>query len=235
MVGVAVATAMPAVGSTCPFVRARAGAVASQAWVNPYLGPAVLDALGAGAHPASALAAALADDPRAEERQVGVVDHLGRSFAHTGPGCRPYAGHLTGPDHAVQGNLLAGTEVLGAMRTAFLESAAEDLAERLLLALEAGEGAGGDRRGKQSAAILITGAEDHPFMDLRVDEHERPVTELRRVVDVARAELLPFLATLPTHADPGGINDPAVWELVERPPRHRRDRPLRATPRPQGP
>jgi uncharacterized Ntn-hydrolase superfamily protein len=202
--GVAVSTKVPAVGSLCPFVRARVGSLATQAWVNPYLGPRILDALAAGASAESALREVLAGEIDRELRQVGVVDARGESAAFTGAETDPWTGHRTGPGYSVQGNMLVGEETLTAMAHAFGDSAEQSLPERLVRALEAGQAAGGDRRGRQSAALVVFGDEDYPLAELRVDEHRDPVAELRRVLEVAKRELFPLVAALPTKRNPHG-------------------------------
>ena len=202
--GVAVSTKVPAVGSLCPFVRARVGAVATQAWVNPYLGPRILDALCAGASAKSALQDVLDGEVDRELRQVGVVDARGESAAFTGGATDPWTGHRTGPGFAVQGNMLVGEETLAAMADSFRDSTEQSLSERLVRALEAGQTAGGDRRGRQSAALVVFGDEGYPLAELRVDEHHDPVAELRRVFEVAKRELFPLVAALPTKGNPRG-------------------------------
>jgi uncharacterized Ntn-hydrolase superfamily protein len=202
--GVAVSTKVPAVGSLCPFVRSKVGAVATQAWVNPYLGPRILDALATGLSAAAALERVLGEEVDRELRQVGVVDARGGSAAFTGADTDPWKGHRSGPDLAVQGNMLVGEETILAMQGAFEASAEEPLAERLLRGLEAGQKAGGDRRGRQSACLLVYGDEDYPLADLRADEHPDPVAELRRIFEVAKRELFPFVEVLPTKANPRG-------------------------------
>jgi uncharacterized Ntn-hydrolase superfamily protein len=133
-----------------------------------------------------------------------VVDARGESAAYTGAETDPWKGHRIGPNYAVQGNMLVGAETIAAMERAFLASAAEPLVERLMLSLEAGQAAGGDRRGRQSAALLVHGEEDYPLADLRVDEHGDPVAELRRVLEVAKRELFPFVVAMPTKRNPRG-------------------------------
>ena len=202
--GVAVATKMPAVGGLCPFVRFGVGAVSSQAWLNPYLAVDILDRLAEGITAHGAVAETLPKDPHRALRQVGVVDAQGRSSAHTGAEVDGWAGHFTGPDFAAQGNVLVGKETVDAMAKAFIAGVGLGLDERLLAALEAGQAAGGDKRGKQSAALVVHGPEVTPVADLRVDEHPDPVAELRRIHTLCRKELFPYVASLPTRADPKG-------------------------------
>ncbi|HJN59477.1 MAG TPA: DUF1028 domain-containing protein [Alphaproteobacteria bacterium] len=202
--GVAVSTKVPAVGGLCPFIRFPAGAVSTQAWVNPGLGPLILDRLQQGGSAQEALGHVIARETDAEIRQLGVVDANGGSAAYTGNATDPWAGHRSGPDYSVQGNMLVGEDTIAAMEAAFLQPSAEELAERLLTALEAGQAAGGDRRGRQSAALIVRGAEVFPLVDLRVDEHPDPVKELRRIFEVAKTELFPLVKALPTAQNPRG-------------------------------
>ncbi len=210
--GVAVATAVPAVGSMCPYVQSGIGAVSTQSWVNPYLALTALSELEKGAGATGALDAAIADDDARDFRQFGLVDAKGESAAHTGAQCTPWAGQILGQGVAVIGNMLTGPEVLAAMATAFHASADADLAERLMLALEAGDAAGGDKRGKQSAALRVHADEVYALLDIRVDEHAEPVAELRRVLRIARAQLLPFVMGLPKRGKPA---EPAPREVTE--------------------
>ena len=140
----------------------------------------------------------------ADLRQVGVVDRDGGSAAFTGADTDAWAGHRTGPNYSVQGNMLVGEDTAAAMEAAFVAGEDMPLGERLLLALEAGQAAGGDRRGRQSAAVIVRGPEAFPLVDLRVDEHSDPVAELRRIFEIAKVELFPFVAALPTQEKPRG-------------------------------
>ncbi len=201
--GAAIASGAPAVGSFCLFAEHGLGLVATQAWTNPYLGPAILERLREGDGAAAALASALADDPGARRRQVGLVAMRGPGQAFSGSETVAWSGQLCGDGVATQGNMLAGPAVLDAMLEAF-SGAGGPFVERLLAALSAGAAAGGDRRGLESAAVLVTGPEIYAATDLRVDAHETPVAELERVYAVARRRLLPSLAAMPTRSDPLG-------------------------------
>ncbi len=221
MFGVAVSTAVPGVGSLCPFAKAGVGAVATQSWVNPYLGIDGLKLLAQGQGAKAALDRLLSADPGRDVRQVGLVDRKGDSAAWSGPECVPWFGHITGPNFAAQGNMLVGEQTVRAMAEAFRRTEGMDLPERLVAALEAGQAAGGDKRGKQSAALLIVHKEEYPYCELRVDEHRYPVAELRRVFEVARHQLLPFVQGLPSREKPlGGIGQ-AVQDLLMTPPPYR--------------
>lgn len=195
--GIAISTAIPAVGAMCPFIRPGVGAVTTQSWVNPYLAIDILDRLARGETVETALDTVLATDSDRALRQLGVVDANGTAACRTGEDCTPAHGQRQGAGYAIQGNMLAGTKTLAAMEAAFLATNGTDLAERLVGALEAGQAAGGDKRGKQSAALLIHGRETYPDLDLRVDEHALPVAELRRVFKIARHQLQPFLDSMP--------------------------------------
>ena len=179
--GVAVATARPTVGSLVPWVSLR-GAVATQARVNTELGRQGLLLLSEGVPVDVALSSLLWKDRDREIRQVHGLDGE-RAFCHTGTECVAWCGHEDGGDFTVAGNMLTGPEVIAAMARTFRKSDGE-LAARLLLALEAGQAAGGDKRGKQSAALLVASPEPRMYHNLRVDDHGDPVGELRRIYEL---------------------------------------------------
>lgn len=205
--GVAVSTAVPGVGMLCPFVQAGVGAVATQSFVNPYLGIWGLEYLAQGYSAPETLERLKGRDEGLALRQFAVVDRHGGSAAFSGAGCDGWSGHLTGQDFAVAGNMLVGAETLQAMQESFAHSEDLPLVERLLEALQAGQDAGGDKRGKQSAAVKVYSTEHYPLVDLRVDEHADPVPELRRVYSVAKEKLLPLIGMLPSLAHPAGLFD----------------------------
>jgi len=185
--GVCVSTAVPAVGSRVPHVEAGVGAVATQAKTNVFYGINGLKLLKAGLSPQAALEAMLNEDQDRESRQVIIIDIEGRTAAFTGKETIGWKGHLVGKDYVAAGNMLASSKVIGAMAQAF-ENSEGELAERLLKALEAGQEAGGDKRGRMSAALLVVGREqrgNRPILDLRVNEHPNPVGELRRIFEMA--------------------------------------------------
>ncbi len=191
-VGVAVASRFLAVGSVVPWVRAGVGAVATQAMANVAYGPRGLGLLAQGVAPDEAIEELTAADAGRALRQVGLVDASGRSATYTGPGCLEWAGGRSGRDYACQGNILAGPDVVDALATAFEETDGP-LPDRLMAALAAGDAAGGDRRGRQSAALYVAregagylGMNDR-FIDLRVDDHQMPIVELRRLIGVHRS------------------------------------------------
>ena len=179
-----------AVGCVVPWAEPLVGAIATQSWANPRYGPDGLALLREGL-PAEEVVTRLidADDDRAQ-RQLGIVDGRGRAASYTGTDCHAWAGHRTGAGYAAQGNILVSAETVGALAETFEGTAGEPLAERLLDCLDAAQAAGGDSRGQQSAAILVVGPEQgyaglsDTFLDLRVDDHERPLEELRRLFGI---------------------------------------------------
>ena len=189
--GVAVASKFPAVGAVVPWVKAKAGAVATQALANTSYGPRGLEMMGSGLSADDTLTKLLSRDREREHRQVGLVDAAGHSACFTGKSCSEWAGSLTGPGYAIQGNILTGAEVIQQMEHAFLDSHAE-LPERLFAALAAGGMAGGDRRGRQSAAIYVArekagyGSHNDRWIDLRVDDHLNPIPRLGELLEMQR-------------------------------------------------
>ena len=223
---VAVTTCAFAVGASCPHVRSGVGAVSTQSFTNRYLGPAILDGLARGLSPAAAIEGALAGDEGREIRQVHAVDRHGRSAAFTGRHCVEWCGDQALPGFSVAGNMLAGEAVVADTVAAFLARQDLPLPERLMAALDAGQAAGGDRRGKQSAAMLLTTTEDFPDLNLRVDDHPEPLAELRRLLEIWRRDRAPYLADQPSKANPSGKHDidaiEAGWRARGLPLRFRR-------------
>ena len=193
--GVAVASKFVAVGAIVPWARANVGAIATQSFANVSYGPRGLDLLAKGYSAKRVLDILVSEDPGRDLRQVGIVDARGEAAAFTGEKCYEYAGHIVGDGYAVQGNILAGPQVLEEMARAF-ENTSGELVDKLLAALEAGEKAGGDRRGKQSAAILVVrekggyGGYTDKYVDIRVDDHPEPVEELKRIFRIWELTLL---------------------------------------------
>jgi uncharacterized Ntn-hydrolase superfamily protein len=204
---VAVATRAFAVGAFCPFVRSGVGAVSTQSVTNRYLGPAVLDGMARGLPPDAAIEGALAGDSGKGLRQVHAVDRLGRTAAWTGGNCVEWCGNAAGRGISVAGNMLTGEATVADTLAAWNAGAARDLPERLMAAMDAGEAAGGDRRGRQSAAMLITTTEDFPDLNLRVDDHAAPLAELRRLLGIWRVEGQPRVGVAPSKANPSGFID----------------------------
>ena len=215
--GIAIASAFFAVGALCPHARSGVGALATQALVNPRYGPTGLERLARGASPRQAIDALVADDEGRAHRQIHVVDAAGRTAAYTGAQCIGWCGDRAGEGFSVAGNMLAGERVLVDTVDAFRGHRHLPLAERLLVAMEAGEAAGGDKRGKQAAALRIVTTEDYPQLDLRVDDHADPLAELRRLYDVSLLRFQAFVSCLPSRARPAGITDrDAIEREVER-------------------
>jgi uncharacterized Ntn-hydrolase superfamily protein len=215
--GVAVASRFFAVGALCPYARSGAGAIATQALVNPGYGLAGLDRLVQGHSPRQVIDALIGADDGREHRQVHLVDAEGRTAAYTGAQCIGWCGDLAGDGFSVAGNMLTGERVIVDTAEAFRRHAHLAFAERLLRAMEAGEAAGGDKRGRQAAALRIVTTEDYPTLDLRVDDHADPLAELRRLYEVSLERFQAFVACLPSRARPAGITDrDAIEREVER-------------------
>lgn len=210
--GAAIASRFFAVGAHCVHTRRGVGVVATQALMNPLYGPAGLDALAAGRAPAEVVAALTAVDGGRDQRQLHLLGAQGPAAVHTGAACVDWCGHQVHADFSVAGNMLAGPQVLQATAEAFRAAAGKPLAERLIAALQAGEAAGGDKRGKQSAALRIQGDEDRAELDLRVDDHAEPLQELQRLYDVSLERFQPFIACLAGRHDPVGETDRARIE-----------------------
>ena len=186
MLGIGTATNALAVGVRVPFIRRRLGAVAIMAMADERLGPLGLRLLETGYHAVGVIEQMVVADPYAEYRQFGVVDDDGHAAARTGAENKDWAGHRTGPGYVVLGNALAGEQVIAAMEESFLADPNEDLEERLMRAVEAGRDAGGQPNGQRSAALLVFEDKEFARVDLRVDVHDRPEAELRRVFDIYR-------------------------------------------------
>ncbi|ADQ14181.1 DUF1028 domain-containing protein [Halanaerobium hydrogeniformans] len=185
--GVAVQSKFLAVGSMVPWARAKVGAVATQAWGNPSFGPKALDLLEKGKSPEEVIEILKASDPGIDYRQFAVIDAKGRTAAYTGSECSDWAGEITGKNYSVQGNVLVNEKTLQAMADSF-ENSRGALAERLVKSLRAGQFAGGDKRGRQAAALFVVkegggiGGFDDRYIDLRVDDHPQPIEELSRLL-----------------------------------------------------
>lgn len=209
--GVAVATRFFAVGALCPYARSGVGALATQALINPLYARG-LDLLADDVPPAEVVKALTKPDNGRDQRQLHMIDARGRIAAYTGSQCIDWCGHLVRDGFSVAGNMLAGPKVIEDTADIFEKTASLPLAERFMAALEAGEAAGGDKRGKQSAALLIYTTEDYPALDLRIDDHEDPLKELRRLYAKSLERYQPFLTCLPGRERPSGVFDRAVIE-----------------------
>jgi uncharacterized Ntn-hydrolase superfamily protein len=207
---IAVATRFFAVGALVPYIAARIGAVATQALVNPYYGIDGLKLLREGRAPGDILETLIAADAGHDSRQVHIMDRSGRIAAHTGKDCVDWCGHIEGDGFSIAGNMLAGARVLDDTASAYIANQGLPLARRLISAMQAGEAAGGDKRGKQSAALLICSDEEWSDLDLRVDDHADPLTELERLEAVSRERWVHFRQYLPRRSNPAGITDRAI-------------------------
>jgi uncharacterized Ntn-hydrolase superfamily protein len=209
-IGIAVATRFFAVGAHVPHIAPGRGGIATQALVNPYYGIDGVRLLHEGRSPREVVEALIATDDGREARQLHVMDAQGRIAAHTGRECIDWCGHVQGDGFSLAGNMLAGAAVLGDTAKAYAANAALPFAQRLIAAMKAGEAAGGDKRGKQSAALLIHGEEEWSDLDLRVDDHTDPLAELERLEQVSRERWVHFRPFLPTRKNPAGITDRTV-------------------------
>lgn len=215
MLGAASTTGRPFVGALLPLVRGGCGAASSQALANPYLAVKVLDVIASGEGCESAVNRVLDDDPGREKRQLAVVDHAGEGWAFTGQDNVPWAGHRVGAGYVVAGNMLTGPEVLDHMAAAYEETAGDELAERLLRALETVDRSGsGDVRGKKSSVLYVAGSEVYGYVDIRVDEHPRPIEELRRLFEIWKGTQRAYQELMATRKNPAGITDDDEVEKI---------------------
>ena len=210
--GVAVASKFFAVGALCPHARSGVGALATQALVNPLYAAPGLDGLARGESPAAIIQGLTAADEGREHRQLHLIGIDGQAAGFTGSACIDWCGHTAGPGYSVADNMLAGPQVIEATARAYEANAGLPFAERLLTALAAGEAAGGDKRGKQAAALLVFTTEDYCALDIRVDDHAEPIEELRRLYDKSLERYQPFSTFLPSRRSPAGVTDRAVIE-----------------------
>jgi uncharacterized Ntn-hydrolase superfamily protein len=200
----AAATAVPAVGKLLTHAAPDVGAVATQAKLNPYLGIDGLRYLSMGFSAGDVRDRLMGEDPMIQTRQFAIVDRTGGTAVFTGEKCLDWAGSLQGDGFSVQGNRLAGRDVLERAARRFTSLAGLPLADRLLEALASGDAAGGDLEGEVSATIYVIDREEYPLWDIRVDDHARPITELRRLHGIFREQLLPEILAMPTRANPAG-------------------------------
>jgi uncharacterized Ntn-hydrolase superfamily protein len=208
--GIAVATRFFAVGARVPHIAAGIGAIATQALVNPYYGIDGLKLLRESRKPRDVIDTLIAADAGHQSRQLHIMDAAGRIAAHTGSACVDWCGHIEGDGFSIAGNMLAGASVLDDTAKAYVASEGLPFAQRLIAAMHAGEAAGGDKRGKQSAALLIHGEEEWSDLDLRVDDHADPLAELERLEQVSRERWVHFRKYLPTRENPAGVTDRAI-------------------------
>jgi uncharacterized Ntn-hydrolase superfamily protein len=208
--GIAVATKFFAVGARVPHIAAGIGGVATQALVNPYYGIDGVKMLREGKTPQDIVSALTAADSGCETRQLHIMDAKNRIAAFTGKECVDWCGSLAGDGFSLAGNMLAGAQVLDQTAKAYVANENLPFARRLIAAMRAGEAAGGDKRGRQSAALLIHEVEEWSALDLRVDDHEDPLAELERLERVSRERWVHFRKYLPTRQNPAGITDRAT-------------------------
>jgi uncharacterized Ntn-hydrolase superfamily protein len=205
--GIAVATRFFAVGARVPHIAAGLGGIATQALTNPYYGIDGLKLLREGRSPREVVETLIAADEGRESRQLHIMDARGRIAAHTGRDCVDWCGHIEGDGFSIAGNMLVGAKVLDDTAKTYLENKSLPFAQRLIAALRSGEAAGGDKRGKQSAALLIYSDEEWSDLDLRVDDHVDPLAELERLERVSRERWVHFRKFLPSRNNPAGITD----------------------------
>ena len=208
--GIVVATRFFAVGARVPHIAAGIGGVATQALVNPYYGIDGVKLLREGREPREVIKTLIAADDGRESRQLHVMDAKGCIAAFTGRECVDWCGQIEGDGFSIAGNMLAGAAVLDDTAKAYVANANLPFAQRLIVAMKAGEAAGGDKRGKQSAALLIHGEEEWSDLDLRVDDHTDPLAELERLEQVSRERWVHFRSFLPTRQNPAGITNRAI-------------------------
>ena len=206
MLGVALATGEMAVASRCPYVKARVGAVSTQASTDPRLGQLAIKLLEMGYSASKVVEELKASDPHIDRRQIGIVDKNGNSAIHTGSKNHDWAGHIVKKNYIAMGNAIANEGVVKAMAEAFESSIEEPLEERLMRAIEAGRDAGGQPTGQRSVGILVYDWEVFPRVDLRVDDHAEPIGELRRTFDLY-SPLIPFYARRPSDPTIGSFRD----------------------------
>jgi uncharacterized Ntn-hydrolase superfamily protein len=205
--GIAVASRFFCVGGIVPHIRGRVGAVATQAFVNPTYGTDGLAMLGEGSAPDEIVETLTSRDDGSAQRQMHLIDAKGRNAAFTGAKCIDWAGHRISENVSVAGNMLAGPEVLMETLKVYQAAADKPFAERLLIAMQAGEDAGGDKRGRQAAALVIYRDQDYAWLDIRADDHANPLGELRRLYEVAGERYLHVAETMATRENPHGMID----------------------------
>ena len=221
--GVGVSTCYFAVGAISPFVESGVAALSIQSLLNPFYAIDGLRLLRDRVSPAEVVARLTALDAGAHMRQWHIIDIAGRIAQHTGTGCIEWSGHVSGADCSVAGNMLAGPLVVQATADRFAATRGLPMAERLLQALAAGEAAGGDKRGRQSAAIKVFCAEPYAELDIRVDDHADPLGELRRLYAKSKEHFAIYRSLMPTRLDPAGTYDRAVLDAAVARARGRKD------------
>ena len=212
--GIAVATRFFAVGARVPHIAAGFGGIATQALSNPYYGIDGVRLLREGRQPRDIVETLIAADAGRESRQLHILDAGGRIACHTGSECVDWCGHIEGSGFSLAGNMLAGAGVLDDTAETYIAGKNLPFAQRLIAAMRSGEAAGGDKRGKQSAALLIYGEEEWSVLDLRVDDHTDPLAELERLEQVSRERWVHFRQFLPSRKNPAGITDRKIIDAA---------------------
>ena len=210
--GIAVATCFFAVGARVPHVAPGVGAIATQALVNPYYGIDGLELLREGRQPREVIETLIAADAGRESRQLHIMDAAGRIASHTGGECVTWCGHIEGKGFSIAGNMLAGARVLDDTAETYIAGESQPFAQRLIAAMRSGEAAGGDKRGKQSAALVIYDEDEWSALDLRVDDNPDPLAELDRLEQVSRERWVHFRKFLPSRKNPAGVTDRKIIE-----------------------
>lgn len=210
--GIAIASKFFAVGSFCPHGDGGIGALSTQSLPNPLWGYRGLRLLREGLPAQTVLDHLTLPDRGADQRQLHIHDARGGIAVHTGPRCIDWAGHVVRDRLSVAGNMLAGPQVVAATADSYEASTDKSFTRRLIEALAAGEAVGGDKRGRQSAAVLIWTTEEYPAVNIRVDDHPDPIGELRRLETIGRERLFHYVKFMPTRLDPEGTLDRAVIE-----------------------
>jgi uncharacterized Ntn-hydrolase superfamily protein len=213
-IGVAVATCNFAVGARVPHVRTGVGVVCTQALTNPFFGPQGLALLTAGGTAEDVVRMLMMADEGRDHRQVHIMDREGRFAAATGSACVGWCGHLVRDKLSVAGNMLAGPDVIRATADTYEAASSLPMPERLVRAMQAGEEAGGDKRGRQSAALVVHDDEDSSMLDIRVDDHADPLAELARLELVSRERAIHARRFGPTRGNPAGLLDRAALEVA---------------------
>jgi uncharacterized Ntn-hydrolase superfamily protein len=210
--GIAVATCFFAVGARVPHVAPGVGAIATQALVNPYYGIDGLRLLREGRQPREVIETLIAADTGRESRQLHIMDAAGRIASHTGGECVTWCGHIEGNGFSIAGNMLAGARVLDDTAETYIAGESLPFPQRLIAAMRSGEAAGGDKRGKQSAALVIYDEDEWSALDLRVDDHADPLAELERLEHVSRERWVHLRKFLPSRKNPAGVTDRKIIE-----------------------
>ncbi|MCB1972111.1 MAG: DUF1028 domain-containing protein [Geminicoccaceae bacterium] len=214
--GIAIATKALAVGGLCPHGEGGVGVISTQATTNPMYGVRGIRLLAEGVTPAKVVERLVAEDEGREHRQLHMIDVKGRVAARTGSACVPWCGQVGGKGVSVAGNMLAGPQVVEATLESFLDDDSRPFGARLLKALRTGEAAGGDKRGRQSAALRIYGDRPYPLLDLRVDDHLDPLRELARLYVSAADTYLGFIQAMPSVDNPSGVFEPEALQASMR-------------------